>query len=487
MKKLPPTTAGILLFFILPFSFTSAQKDAARIEKYKIQALTDLQSKYDQYKQVALQIWGYAELGYKEFQSSALHQKTLTDNGFSIRAGVAGIPTAFVATYGSGQPVIGILAEFDALPGLSQDSTPEKKSLDKAAGHACGHHLFGTASVAAAVELKKIMEQYHLSGTIQLFGTPAEENGAGKIYMVRDGLFKDVDVVIHWHPADNNTVYYTTSLAMIAAKFRFHGLAAHAAMAPDKGRSALDAVEGMDYMVNMMREHIPSDARIHYVITDGGKAPNVVPDYAESYYLVRDYNMNVAREIFDRVVKAAQGAALGTGTTLDYELLEAYYNVLPNRVLSVAMQKDLEKVGGVEYTPAETEFAKKIQATFAYKAPPVETVQKVAPLPTNIVQDPHSTDVGDVSWNVPTIGLDAATWAPGTLPHCWQAVACGGTNLGIKGMMVAAKTMTLMGIDLLTQPSLVAAAKEEFEKDRGPDFKYVPLLGGRQPALDYRN
>ncbi|MBN9383422.1 MAG: amidohydrolase [Chitinophagaceae bacterium] len=487
MRKFCLPVTGILLLFIIPFSFTSAQKDVARIEKYKTQALTDLQAQWDQYKHVALQIWGYAELGYKEVQSSALHQKTLTDNGFAVQTGVAGLPTAFVATYGSGQPVIGILAEFDALPGLSQDSVPEKKSLGAEAGHACGHHLFGTASVAAAVELKKIMEQYHLSGTIRLFGTPAEEGGAGKVYMVRDGLFKDVDVVIHWHPSTDNAVAYSTSLAVISAKFRFHGLSAHAAVAPDKGRSALDAVESMDYMVNMMREHVPSDARIHYVITNGGKAPNVVPDYAESYYFVRHYNRNTAREIFDRVVKAAQGAALGTGTTMDYEIIDGDYDILPNRVLSVAMQKDLEKVGGVDYTPAEADFAKKIQATFTYKAPPIETVQKIAPLPANIVQGPASSDVGDVSWNVPTVGLGAATWAPGTPPHSWQAVACGGTNLGLKGMMVAAKTMALMGIDLLTQPSLVTAAKSAFEKDRGPDFKYVPLLGLRRPALDYRN
>jgi aminobenzoyl-glutamate utilization protein B len=487
MRKFCLPAAGILLLFIIPSSFTSAQKDVERIEKYKTRALNDLQSQWDQYKHIALQIWSYAELGYKEVQSSTLHQKTLSDNGFSIRAGVAGIPTAFVATYGSGQPVIGILAEFDALPGLSQDSVPEKRSLGAAAGHACGHHLFGTASVAAAVELKKIMEQHHLNGTIQLFGTPAEEGGAGKVYMVRDGLFKDVDVVIHWHPSTDNAVAYATSLAVISAKFRFHGLSAHAAVAPDKGRSALDAVEGMDYMVNMMREHIPSDARIHYVITDGGKAPNVVPDYAEVYYFVRHYNRNIARELFDRVVKAAQGAALGTGTTMDYEIIDGDYDILPNKALSAAMQKDLEKVGGVDYTPAEVEFAKKIQATFAYKAPPVDAVGKVAPLPTTITQGPASSDVGDVSWNVPTVGLGAATWVPGTPPHSWQAVACGGTNIGIKGMMVAAKTMTLMGIDVLTQPSLVKAAKEEFEKDRGPDFKYVPLLGDRQPALNYRN
>jgi aminobenzoyl-glutamate utilization protein B len=243
----------------------------------------------------------------------------------------------------------------------------------------------------------------------------------------------------------------------------------------------------MDYMVNMMREHIPSDARIHYVITDGGKAPNVVPDFAESYYFVRNKNRDIARQIFDRVVKAAQGAALGTGTTMDYEIMDGDYDILPNRALSEAMQKDLEKVGGVDYTPEEMEFAKKIQSTFTYKAPPIEASFKVEPLSPTIQDGPASSDVGDVSWNVPTIGMGAATWVAGTNAHSWQAVACGGTDIGIKGMMVAAKTMTLMGIDLLTQPALISAAKEEFKKDRGADFKYVPLLGDRKPALNYRD
>ena len=456
-------------------------------EKLKAEAISNLQSKYDDYKKIALQIWDYAEVGYKESKSSALHQKTLSDNGFSVQAGVADMPTAFVASYGSGKPVIGILAEFDALPGLSQDSVPEKKSLGKIAGHACGHHLFGTASVAAAIELKKIIEQNHLSGTIKLFGTPAEEGGAGKVYMVRAGLFKDVDVVIHWHPSYENAVAYSTSLAVISAKFRFHGLSAHAAAAPDKGRSALDAVEGMDYMVNMMREHIPSDARVHYVITDGGKAPNVVPDFAESYYFVRHYNRDIAKQIFDRVVKAAEGAALGTGTTMDYEVIDGDYDILPNKVLSVAMQKDLEMVGGITYTPKEIEFGKKIQATFNYKAPPIESVSKINPLSETIGKGPASSDVGDVSWNVPTVGLGAATWIPGTPAHSWQAVACGGTDIGIKGMMVAAKTMALMGIDLLLKKELITETTKEFKKDRGEGFEYKALLGDRKPPLNYRN
>ena len=285
----------------------------------KSMALADIQSSYADYKKIALQIWDYAEVGYKEIKSSALLQKTLNDNGFTVKAGVAGIPTAFVATYGSGSPVIGILAEFDALPGLAQQAVPEKMVVEgKNAGHGCGHNLFGTASVAAGIEVKQLIAEKKLSGTIRVYGCPAEEGGSGKVYMVRAGLFNDVDVVIHWHPGDGNSVTLTSALANKSAKFRFHGLAAHAAAAPDKGRSALDGVESMDYMVNMMREHIPQETRIHYVITNGGKAPNVVPDFAEVYYYVRHPKKEEVVRIFDWVVSAAQGAAMGTQTSVDY-------------------------------------------------------------------------------------------------------------------------------------------------------------------------
>src|SRR5450432_447186 len=318
MRKLNAATFAFIL--LISLQLQSQKKDATAVLKEK--ATTDLQSQYDKYKGIAVAIWSYAEVGYKETKSTALLQATLKENGFTVEAGVAGLPTAFVATYGNGKPVIGILAEFDALPGLSQDSVPEKKPFpDKMAGHACGHHLFGTASVAAAIELKKLMELKKITGTIKLFGCPAEEGGSGKVYMVRAGLFNDVDAVIHWHPGAANATAISSSLADISVKFRFHGLSAHAAAAPDKGRSALDGVEAFDYMVNMMREHVPQETRIHYVITNGGKAPNVVPDFAEVYYYVRHPRREDVVSIFDRVVKAAEGAAMGTGTTVDYEII----------------------------------------------------------------------------------------------------------------------------------------------------------------------
>jgi aminobenzoyl-glutamate utilization protein B len=453
----------------------------------KIRAMGDIQTHYDEYKKIALQIWDYAEVGYKEVKSSALLQKTLADNGFSVKAGVAEIPTAFVATYGSGSPVIGILAEFDALPGLAQQAVAEKMPIEgKAAGHGCGHHLFGTASVAAGIEIKKLIAEKKFSGTIRVYGCPAEEGGSGKVYMVRAGLFSDVDIVIHWHPGAENAVTLTSALANKSAKFRFHGLSAHAAASPDKGRSALDGVESMDYMVNMMREHIPQETRIHYVITNGGKAPNVVPDFAEVYYYVRHPKKDEVVRIFDWVTKAAEGAALGTQTTVDYEVIGGTHDLLLNRSLAEDMQQNLLRVGGVSYTPAETEFAQKIQASFTYTVAAIESVGRVQPLKEGHDAGGGSTDVGDVSYAVPTVGLSAATWVAGTPAHSWQATACGGTEIGTKGMLVAAKTMALTAIDCFTNPTLVTTAKEEFRKDKG-DYQYKALLGDRKPALNYRD
>ncbi|MEO5595014.1 MAG: M20 family metallopeptidase [Chitinophagaceae bacterium] len=476
-------------FIILLGLSSAAQKKSAIVnnDAVKTLAMTDIQAKYDEYKKIAMQIWDFAEVGYKEVKSSALHQKTLQDNGFTVQAGVADIPTAFVATYGSGKPVIGILAEFDALPGFSQEAIPEKKAIEgKTAGQACGHHLFGTASIAAGIEIKKLIEAKKISGTIKVYGCPAEEGGSGKVYMVRAGLFNDVDVVIHWHPDAENSVTMTSALANKSAKFRFHGLSAHAAAAPDKGRSALDGVEAMDNMVNMMREHVPQETRIHYVITNGGKAPNVVPDFSEVYYYVRHPKREDVVSIFDRVVKAAEGAAMGTGTTVDYEIIGGTHDLLLNRVLGNAMQKNLEKVGGVNYTPEEIEFAKKIQTTFGYKVPAIETAATVKPIREEDNAGGGSTDVGDVSYAVPTVGMSAATWVPGTPAHSWQAVASGGTDIGAKGMMVAAKTMALTAIDLYTTPALIEKAKAAFIKDKG-DYQYKALLGDRKPALNYRD
>lgn len=441
------------------------------------------------YSSVAQQIWEFAEVGYQEEKSSALLQQTLRDAGFTIEAGVAGIPTAFVASWSNGAgPVIGILAEYDALPGITQDREATRAPIaDKPAGHACGHHLFGAASSAAAIAVKEWLSSSGQKGTIRVYGTPAEEGGAGKVYLVRAGLFKDVDVVLHWHPGDRNSADAASSLANKSAKFRFRGVSAHAAGAPERGRSALDGVEAMNHMVNLMREHVSSDARIHYVITAGGSAPNVVPDFAEVFYYVRHPNPKIVQETFDRVVKAAEGAAMGTGTSVDFEVIHGIYNLLPNVALQRAIHANLARVGGVEYSDAERAFAEIVRGSFGVEPPALSVAREVQPFRV-IEGNPGggSTDVADVSWVVPTGGMRAATWVPGTSSHSWQAIAAGGMTIGNKGMVVAAKTLAMSAVDLFTQPALVTAAKAEYRERVGPNFQYVSLVGDREPPLDYR-
>jgi aminobenzoyl-glutamate utilization protein B len=454
-------------------------------QKTKKDVIHAIDSKYESYSAIAKQIWDYAEVGYKENKSSQLLAETLEKAGFKLERGVAGIPTAFTATYGSGKPVVGILGEYDALPGVSQDAVPELRPIaGKTAGHACGHNLFGTASVAAAIEVKNWLVANKKSGTIRFYGTPAEEGGAGKVYMVRDGLFKDVDVVLHWHPGADNSAEAGATLANKSGKFRFYGIASHAAASPERGRSALDGVEAMDAMVNMLREHVSEKTRIHYVITRGGEAPNVVPAFAEAYYYVRHPNVDEVKATWERVVNAAQGAAMGTGTRVEVEVTGGVYNMQPNEVLGKVMDKNLHDIGGYTYTPEEKAFAEKIQTTFT-KPPKLESTQSVAAF--QLRDGIGSTDVADVSWVVPTVGLSTATWVPGTAAHSWQAVAAGGTTIGYKGMNLAAKAIAATAIDMFEQPTTLEAAWKELNTRRGADFKYEAVLGDRKPALNYRD
>ena len=440
----------------------------------------------EHFSKIALQIWSNAELGYQEIESSKLLSDALAKEGFTISKSVAGIPTAFIAEYGSKGPVIAILGEFDALPGLAQSSSPFKEVINNntGAGHACGHHLFGAASAWAAVSVKEWLEESNIEGRIRFYGTPAEEGGSGKVYMAREGLFKDVDIVLHWHPDDVNSANSKTSNSNKSGKFTFKGISAHAAGSPELGRSALDGVEAMNMMVNMMREHVPQESRMHYVITKGGLAPNVVPDLAEVYYYVRHPKMQMVEELFERVVKAANGAAEGTETTMTYEVMHGNYSLLPNDVIQKKMYSNLKMYGGITYSETENEYAKTIYKTFIKPSSAIGSQETVSPFKTS--HSYGSTDVGDVSWLVPTAGVRTATWVPGTASHSWQAVASGGTSIGIKGAELAAKTIASTAIDILKDQSLIVTAKAELQSRVGEDFEYKALLGDRKPPLDYR-
>ncbi len=432
-------------------------------------------------------LWAQPELGYLEVESSRRLQDELRQAGFDVQAGVAGMPTAFVARAGrrGNGPVIALLAEMDALPGMSQAAVPVRQPIPgQDAGQACGHNLFGPAAVVAARAIKAWLDASGRDGEIRVYGTPAEEGGSGKVFMVKAGLFDDVDVALHWHPASVNSARQDGSLANISGKFRFHGVAAHAALAPDRGRSALDGVEALDFMANLMREHVPDGTRIHYVITDGGSAPNVVPETAEVYYYVRHADPAVVRDVFARLRKAADGAAAGTGTTVEFEPTGGVYSLLPNDALGQVVDAALRRVGGVPYDAPDIEFASRLQESLDQR-PPLAGAQQVQAYG---IDGPGfaSTDVGDVSWTVPTAGLSTATWVPGTPAHSWQAVAASGHAIGNKGALNAASVLALSAIALYEAPDTIVQAKEEFDRRRGTDFRYAPLLERDAPPLDYR-
>ena len=469
------------IFYIIIFIILSIQDGLASDSVIRF-----LDSKSEDYAVMSKTIWSLAELGYQEKETSKLMQSHLEKENFSIDSGVAEIPTAFIASYGSGKPIIAILAEMDALPGLSQDAKPERKIIKEGLpGHACGHHLFGAGSIAAAVAVKNWLIDTGATGTIRLYGTPAEEGGSGKVYMVRAGLFDDVDIAMHWHPSDRNDASPASSLANKSAKFRFYGIAAHAAAAPEKGRSALDAVESMNFMVNLMREHLPETARIHYIITEGGAAPNIVPEYAEVYYYARHPDVDELEKIWARIIKVAEAAAIGTETTLEYEVMHANRPLLTNLPLAKLIFEKLSQVGGVYYNDEETIFAKSLRATLDNPNRDLGSEKNIQPFEEKIGRG--STDVGGVSWVVPTVGFRTATWVPGTPAHSWQAVACGGMSIGHKGMINAAKTLALSCIHLFQNPTIVEEAWETIEEKRGPEFNYYPLLGDRDPPLNYRD
>ena len=468
-------TIRLLIPLMIPFVAAAQEPDVTEF----------LDSRFDETARMARTLWELAEVGYQEEKSSALLQTALAAEGFDVRAGVAGMPTAFIASYGETEPVIAILAEFDALPGINQDALPTRSPIaGKGAGHACGHNLFGAGSVSAAIAVKHWLDETGSPGTVRLYGTPAEEGGSGKVYMVREGLFDDVDIALHWHADDENSAAARTSLANRSAKFRFRGVSAHAAGAPEKARSALDGVEAFNYMVNMMREHVPQDTRIHYVITAGGLAPNVVPDYAEVFYYLRHPEATKVAELWTRLEQAALGAAKGTGTEVEWEIIHGNHPLLVNEVLAMMMDEKLRSVGGIEYTAEEQAFAEALYATM--DSPEMEVGSQAMIQPYELSLGYGSTDVGDVSIAVPTVGVRIAGYVPGTSGHSWQAVAASGTSIGFKGAHTASKTLALAAIEILQNEELREAATVEHSEKLGENFHYEALLGDRPPPLDYR-
>ncbi|GMM94570.1 amidohydrolase [Qipengyuania sp. MTN3-11] len=459
---------------------------SAPVQAQEGDPIARVEAEQERTQRVAREIWELAELGYQETRSSGLLMEELEGAGFSIRPGVADIPTAFVAEWGSGGPVIGLLAEFDALPGITQSTAPTRDPVDgEHAGHACGHNLFGAGSLTAAIAIRNWLEATGTPGRVRLYGTPAEEGGSGKVYMARAGLFDDADFVIDWHPSDRNSAASRKTLANRSAKFRFRGISAHAAGAPERGRSALDGVEAMNMMVNMLREHTSMDTRIHYVITEGGAAPNVVPDFAEVFYYARHSDADEVRALWPRIEAAAKGAAMGTGTEVDWEIIHGNNPTLPLESLQRMMDGKLRQLEPIAYSPEELTWARTIGGSFGEEAP--EQAQAYEVQPWEVITGYGSTDVGDVSRAVPTVSLNTATWVPGTAAHSWQAVAASGHSYGTKGTQFAAKAMVLAAIELYTNPQLRETAEAEFAAALGEDYVYESLLGDRAPPLDYRN
>ena len=438
----------------------------------------------DRFGAISRQIWESPELGFHETKSSALLRDELRANGFTIADALAGMPTGFTATFGSGKPVISILGEFDALPGLSQKDQPTQSPVtDGAPGHGCGHNLLGSGAALAAVAVKEEMQARGLKGTIRYYGTPAEEGGGGKIYMIHAGLFQDVDVVLTWHPGDSNRVDNHSNLANNGAHFKFYGIASHAAAAPDKGRSALDGALLMLHAIEMLREHVPQETRMHYIITNGGSAPNVVPAYSEVNLVARHPDMNTLDGIWQRILKCAQAGALATETRVEVEQSTNYANILPNDALSALVGRNMVKAGGYQYSAEERKFVEEIQKSFmaASNRPGPDKVAADASEGSGVA----SSDVGDVSWNVPTLSFTTATYAPGTSAHSWQAAAQAGTSIGRKGMLVAARTIALSAVDLLQDANAIDAAKTSFENRKAGRTWKTHIAADSRPPLNY--
>ena len=443
-----------------------------------------LNSQFNTYDKIQKEVHKLAEPGFMEYKSNEILIQHLEENGFTVERGIAGMPTAFVASFGSGKPVMAVLAELDALPGLSQDTTPNNNPMVEGGyGHGCGHNLIGTGALSAAVAVSKWLAQGH-QGTIRLYGCPAEEGGGGKTYMVREGIFNDVDCAISYHPSRRNDILCTSQSSKIGIIFDYEGKTAHAGATPYDGRSALDAVEALNYMMNLNREHIHPDCRMHYVITNGGEAPNIVPDKAQVYYYLRHPKPEVAKDLLNRALKAAEGAAMGTGTTVKYNYVSGTYPILRNEHLAQMAQRNLEKVGGVMLTEEEKAYVKELYRNAGQAGDPnFSQFEKVLPLKEYSIGGGGSDDTGDVSQVVPLCRVQTCV-SPLT-SHTWHFASISGTTIGTKAMLNAAKTICLTFIELYKNPKELKKVREAWEAVQGKDYKHECLVGNEPPALEY--
>ncbi len=474
MKKLP-----ILLLFLIAISPVFAQK---KLSKNKKALIASVEKHKKALIKISDDIWSAAETAFEETKSAEILASYAEKQGFTVERGVADIPTAFVATYGSGKPVISVLGEFDALPGLSQKAESNKNPLKQGnPGHGCGHNLFGAGSLGAAVAIKEMIESGKIKGTVKFFGTPSEEKFFGKIWMVKAGLWDDVDVNISWHPAPITESDVQSSLALVDFKVEFFGQAAHAAADPWNGRSASDALELYTSGINYYREHVKPTVRMHYHIQDGGQVVNVVPDYSRVWVRVRDSKREGMMSVYNRVMKMAEGAAILADVDYKVSLISGIYEILVNREGGKIMQDNLELLGDIKYTPEEISFGKKIQE--ATKKNQVGMDGKIKPLRvTEKNPGGGSTDVGDVSWNVPNINL-RVTVAPKDTPwHSWAVVACGGMSIGHKGMIYSSKAMSMTMLDLFENPKLVQKVKAEYKQRKG-SVVYKPIIPEGPPPI----
>lgn len=474
----------ILIFGLIQLTFAGSRPSTKKL-KNELMGRVDKKSRL--LIEVSDSLWEYAEIALLEYKSSKLLMGVLEKEGFNVEREVAGMPTAFVASYGSGKPVIGILAEYDALPGLSQDNTAFKKArIEGGAGHGCGHNLFGAGSLGAALVLKEVIEAHKIPGTIRLYGCPAEEDIGGKLYMARDGFFDDLDACIAWHPSYETKVDVRGSQAIDDLEIDFSGKASHAAFDPWKGASALDAVEMTTFGINLLREHVKPTVRIHYVITQGGKVPNIVPEHAKLWLWVRDSTRKGVKDVVKRVEEIVKGAAMATGTSSKINYKGSYHEMLVNLAGSKIMQKNLEMIGPIKYTDEEVAFAKQIQ-----KETNIEQKGMICEIKEleDHTKDPEggSTDVAEVSWITPTLHLSTSC-APYGIPwHSWAVVSSSKHSIGYKGMFLAAKVMATTALDLFLDKEILIKMKKEF-KDKRKGYTYKSgIPPGQKPPLRVKN